>query len=608
MKGYQLKIAEKNKKPPVWSRAILPAGITFSQLSILLTEIMGYQGDEIFEFEFFQKKVRLFEEQQVKDSTSAFYYDRASAPETFINDLLDSEEWFSFYWGADISCRVTIEKRLDDFSYSYACVQRFRGISANIEDVNDILEKRYAVSYGESDFRNRDDLLNGISSGTNGLTGSLEAVSKPDKYIKSSDRYMREIVEQLNIKQGLLRQIEARKAEIQELKARDTKVQGVKGSRGTLKQSLLAIYTMPELKAYASRLHLNKVSALNKDKLTEKIKNEILSLPVMKRRLSVLTDEQIEAFERAISMGRLYRPQPEQLDILMSVYDLDYIIIYDDDFVEVPGEVMKNYTQINKPEFHQLRKQIVWMQMCLQMHAMIYGIAPIEIVHRMYRKRKGYKVGMGEWLDIFYSIPEEENRCIIKEGKVIQKNIIPQKLYLHIEQSQGDKEFYVPAYSEVADCIKNHYPSQESAYRKLKIFFINTMDLSEGTVLSFLQQIWSELSLGYDLSDIIESLGEEGLCFNNERQFQLFAALIQETNNETRLLSNRGFKPNELSAMRRAKNPGTRIMPTIVPASSMAAKVLREAQLDLDAKRKIYPNDPCPCQSGKKYKKCCGKN
>ena len=23
---------------------------------------------------------------------------------------------------------------------------------------------------------------------------------------------------------------------------------------------------------------------------------------------------------------------------------------------------------------------------------------------------------------------------------------------------------------------------------------------------------------------------------------------------------------------------------------------------------KIYPNDPCPCGSGKKYKKCCGRN
>ena len=26
------------------------------------------------------------------------------------------------------------------------------------------------------------------------------------------------------------------------------------------------------------------------------------------------------------------------------------------------------------------------------------------------------------------------------------------------------------------------------------------------------------------------------------------------------------------------------------------------------AEKKIYPNDPCPCGSGKKYKNCCGKN
>lgn len=28
----------------------------------------------------------------------------------------------------------------------------------------------------------------------------------------------------------------------------------------------------------------------------------------------------------------------------------------------------------------------------------------------------------------------------------------------------------------------------------------------------------------------------------------------------------------------------------------------------LITEKKVYPNDPCPCGSGKKYKKCCGKN
>ena len=30
-------------------------------------------------------------------------------------------------------------------------------------------------------------------------------------------------------------------------------------------------------------------------------------------------------------------------------------------------------------------------------------------------------------------------------------------------------------------------------------------------------------------------------------------------------------------------------------------------QIPVVKEKKIYPNAPCPCGSGKKYKKCCGK-
>lgn len=34
----------------------------------------------------------------------------------------------------------------------------------------------------------------------------------------------------------------------------------------------------------------------------------------------------------------------------------------------------------------------------------------------------------------------------------------------------------------------------------------------------------------------------------------------------------------------------------------------QKASTTIVKETKIYPNDPCPCGSGKKYKKCCGKN
>ena len=34
----------------------------------------------------------------------------------------------------------------------------------------------------------------------------------------------------------------------------------------------------------------------------------------------------------------------------------------------------------------------------------------------------------------------------------------------------------------------------------------------------------------------------------------------------------------------------------------------QKSSTTIKKEEKVYPNDPCPCGSGKKYKKCCGKN
>ena len=110
--------------------------------------------------------------------------------------------------------------------------------------------------------------------------------------------------------------------------------------------------------------------------------------------------------------------------------------------------------------------------------------------------------------------------------------------------------------------------------------------------------------------------------------------LFMPLSNNTRMISNKGNTPSELSG--RVKfGPGN--MPVITAGSSLAAGMLAEAApeirkmgfgLDLESnaanipvmdlpngldgpvkmsQKKVYPNDPCPCGSGKKFKKCCGK-
>ena len=110
---------------------------------------------------------------------------------------------------------------------------------------------------------------------------------------------------------------------------------------------------------------------------------------------------------------------------------------------------------------------------------------------------------------------------------------------------------------------------------------------------------------------------------------------MMDVNNNTRMLIHRGWTPVEMFRQTPPRPKGQR--PKLVPMSSSAAKMLGEASnelkgmgldVDLDynadeittiampggiagqvvvGKKRIYPNDPCPCGSGKKYKKCCGR-
>ena len=107
--------------------------------------------------------------------------------------------------------------------------------------------------------------------------------------------------------------------------------------------------------------------------------------------------------------------------------------------------------------------------------------------------------------------------------------------------------------------------------------------------------------------------------------------IAQNFLNTTRLQSNRGWTPYELINITIKKDGGNMMPSVIVPGSSDAAKNLMKMKpyldkmgIDVDLsgmgqyteygmrgekrKVKLYPNDPCPCGSGKKYKKCHGRS
>ena len=75
MKTFQIKLAEKKTKPPVWKRCIVPGGITFSQLAVILEAIAETEVSEQYEFEFYQAGIQLREWREGEQAVRRYNFD-----------------------------------------------------------------------------------------------------------------------------------------------------------------------------------------------------------------------------------------------------------------------------------------------------------------------------------------------------------------------------------------------------------------------------------------------------------------------------------------------------------------------------------------------------
>lgn len=652
MKAYQIKIVVKKTKPPVWRRCMIPAGITFAQLSILLNNIMRLEIRSPYMFEFYQRRIRLWEDNTDTPFQHSWQYDWTDASETYINEYMEREEWFSYSFADGVSYRVTIEKILD-ISTNAPSVIKYKGICPretaeyDLEEMNSHLQETYSVTYKNVECKKQEAWYELYDHGEKGLPAKLNPKNDPKKIKKSADSCMREFSETIreylftDEKDALQREIDKLQGELEALRKEvsmnsDTSVREKTDipCRNIQLKEFLSYYSKDDLMHYAKDLNLRRLTSLNKTELAEKISNEILSPSVMKKRLSLLDDSQIELFESLIGKDILVETNVVDMDDLQILEDLDYVVIYQNDTVEVPIDVKETYHRINTPDFQKQRKQIVWMRKCLGVLVNLYGVAPISILWKLYRRNKEVKTTYEELLKIFNRIPEEDNLCAVIGDRVIYKILLRKNWYLEIEKSQGDKEFYIPTKEEIEDHAKHGYFTENDSYKRMRLFLEMDMKLDADYVDEILRNFFKMLGLNGDFHDAMDYINEEGIAFSNEKSVKKFFELVMEVNNNTRMLPNRGHTPLEIATTSKYRMDK---MPTVVPMSTNAANLLKESEKELarmgitvdlesnatemvttslpngmngqmtSTSKKVYPNDPCPCGSGKKYKKCCGR-
>ena len=395
-----------------------------------------------------------------------------------------------------------------------------------------------------------------------------------------------------------------------------------------LLREYLEEHTRDELLSYARSIELKKCSGLRKAELIEKIVADFCAENALRSRLTCLTKEEMKLFRKACDGPQDISANEVMDSMQLSVmYWLGGFEKTTDRFV-VFEEIAQAFSAIDDEAFQREQNKKGWMIKCIRFFMNYYGIAPIEVIYKLYRLK--VKDTIDEMIDMLWEMPIDiVESCLFPLERLGMQNwpkedpiysarglLIHLPIFNSLLDEQADKSFYIPSAQQIDEICCRGYEASALAYKKLEKYFIKELNMPYEHATTWCLQVWANSMDGESPAAIINKLTEAGIEFHGEKQMGELVGLLMDAHNNTRMIENRGHKPIELS--RSGFSGG---MSTIVPGSSKAAEMLRESVLylnkmgipvDLDGnavkvEKKIYPNDPCPCGSGKKYKKCCGR-
>lgn len=409
----------------------------------------------------------------------------------------------------------------------------------------------------------------------------------------------------------------------------------------------LTKYTKEELLDQARSFEIKKCSGLRKADLINRIVDTFCAEEMLRSRLACLTKEQMDLFRKAC-----ISPTAVSVNEVVDAMQLcRYWIGYFEDPTDrfcVFEDVAVAFSKIDDKAFQLKQCRKGWLVKCIHFFIQYYGIAPIEVIYEMYRQK--VKDSIDEMIGMLWKMPVDivesclftmdklgmegwpkENPLYSEKGIFVHLQLFEDAEFDYLLRQQMDKDFYIPSAQQIDEICRIGYEASSSAYKKLESFFTKKLKFSYEQAVTWCLQVWASSYEGESPSKIINKMTEANIEFEEKMINELLELLVAAHNN-TRMKENRGYKPSEM-----VRKKSVDKMPTIVPASSNAAAILKDAAPQLEAmgvpvdlngntdviqttmfpsglngepirvEKKIYPNDPCPCGSGKKYKKCCGK-
>lgn len=642
MEYYQIKSTEKGSQPPRWYRVLVPSGITFSQLYVLLAFIHDKLFDDLsmyFEYETTDRKIYLEEFEDGEPSFGNNFIDIYDTRGTYIDTFFKEGFRISQYTGRDFDLTIEVEKDAEEYQELNAPkVIKVSRIIADEEggqpDGETLPEELFEVIPDrERYFRYAGELVN-IMGRESVMHISEDPVTPEESVCKGSRsrsmETLREALQPLHEDAELCPLLEQYETypdtgqvpdrhllhRIDNLMlqkygmtfGRYTLAAAIKGlDAGRELSSLLEekhskpavtteafinSYSKTDLEMIADEYGLMLPANKSKKNLAKVILQQMFTTEAVLNRLIQLEDDEMELFRLTAEceFGRVPETDEEEITADDLVNELLAVPLRDDRLFIT--DIIRNvYEESDKDALETERQKSVWMYKCLEIARDFYGVMDWDVLGQLFARRfKGF--GRDELTEVFRRTPEMYNDFEEVGDKLVLSYFIEDDYYMFLEGTiQKDKPFYIPSRQEIEEfwdkgCLLSSR-SHQAMYRYLLKTFGCSKREAELKVMEIYHAINNQLRL-QEVIDILQDMAPDDgddFVFGSQKDAEEFTKCYTEMHNHSHVMGNRGYPPHDLfNAMGGVRSlPGDMI---ISPRGPEAAAMLDGSREEL-AKRGI---------------------
>lgn len=318
------------------------------------------------------------------------------------------------------------------------------------------------------------------------------------------------------------------------------------------------------------------------------------------------TEFYIKVYPILVQMGLLFSMDTKEGTAVVTAAELKHVVKEMDQVKEKHREKINFAKQI---------KEV--LKAAIHLYGTIDSQRVIELWKINYPDFK-YTVEFYEYLSSILPIIIIQNNYYFTDQNVIGSSKFEnteEALHFHFQRlDKMANDYYVPTKKDVQYYGKHSFNRKSSVYKKLKQLVSKCSD----DVQLAMNLLEYYLIFGISISVVMIELEEyELLAFATKKQAENFFELYIQLHNDTRMWGNGGYKPSEMGAQETDTTEafeefntfsnirGNKNDDHLIPlASYQNTKAGNQQPTRVN---KVGRNDPCPCGSGKKYKKCCMK-